>query len=657
MHDRPHSGYLKAQNRTMTSAVAFIVFLLGADPGTASPPFAIEVVDDQTGRGVSLVELTTTSGVTYVTDSAGLVAFHEPSLMDQRVFFSVQSHGYEFRKDGFGISGVALDVKPGGSAKIKIKRLNLAERLYRITGEGIYRDTVLLGREPPIRKPLLNAQVTGCDSVVTAAYRGKLHWFWGDTNQVAYLLGNYNVPGATSSLDVDPARGIDLNYFVGEKGFAKAVCQMPGDGPTWIGGLAALPDAAGRERLLAGYVKIKAPMTVYRRGIAVWNDEKSQFDRVSDFEPSVPLYPDGHTFRHRHGEQDYLYFSADAPLVRVPATAEAYQDLTKYEAFTCLKPGTSLEKPEIDRDDSGRVRYAWKKSTPPVGSDQQAKLVKAGSVKENEGLVQLRDVATGKPISAHRNSCTAWNEHRRKWTSILLQIYGSSMLGEIWYAEADSPVGPWVYATKIVTHDKYSFYNPKQHPLFSRNDQRYLYFEGTYTHTFSGTEHRTPRYDYNQLMYRLDLDDPRMALPLAVYDAKVQGHAADLRMGDSAAAALADFATIRFFALDRPREGCVSIQSVDGSLKVSTVDRPASGVALVSQATASPSRPAPLFYALPADAADPGITVPLYEYLGERDAPPIYDVRGDLERLGYRRCPDPVCRVWPSPYAAARKAE
>ena len=92
------------------------------------------------------------------------------------------------------------------------------------------------------------------------------------------------------------------------------------------------------------------------------------------------------------------------------------------------------------------------------------------------------------------------------------------MLGEIWYAEADSPVGPWVYATKIVTHDKYSFYNPKHHPMFDQEGGRLIFFEGTYTHTFSGNEHRTPRYDYNQIMYRLDLADERLALPVAVYD-------------------------------------------------------------------------------------------------------------------------------------------
>src|SRR5687767_15311040 len=99
----------------------FIAAALFAWADSEGRPFAIEVVDGQTGRGVPLVELATVSGVSYVTDSAGLVAFDEPGLMNQRVFFHVQSHGYEYPKDGFGIRGVALDVKPGGTAQIKIK--------------------------------------------------------------------------------------------------------------------------------------------------------------------------------------------------------------------------------------------------------------------------------------------------------------------------------------------------------------------------------------------------------------------------------------------------------------------------------------------------------------------------------------------------------
>src|SRR5262249_5214616 len=56
----------------------------------------IKVVDETTGRGVPLVELETVNPLRYVTDSNGVVAFREPGLMGQSVFFHVRSHGYEF---------------------------------------------------------------------------------------------------------------------------------------------------------------------------------------------------------------------------------------------------------------------------------------------------------------------------------------------------------------------------------------------------------------------------------------------------------------------------------------------------------------------------------------------------------------------------------
>src|SRR5215470_16882580 len=87
--------------------------------------FTITVVDEQTGRGVPLVELRTVHQVCYYTDSNGVVAFHEPGLMGHSVFFSVRSHGYEYPKDGFGFRGKSLRVTAGGSATLRIKRLNL----------------------------------------------------------------------------------------------------------------------------------------------------------------------------------------------------------------------------------------------------------------------------------------------------------------------------------------------------------------------------------------------------------------------------------------------------------------------------------------------------------------------------------------------------
>lgn len=288
----------------------------------APRPFAIEVVDDQSGRGVPLIELRTVHGIKLVTDSEGLAAFDEPGLMDQSVYFHVQGHGYEYPRDGFGNRGKALDVRPGGSATLKIKRVNLAERLYRVTGAGIDRDSVLLGRPTPIAHPLLNAKVLGCDSVVNAVYRGKLHWFWGDTNRPSYPLGNFHVPGATSILPpdggLDPDVGIDLDYFVGEDGFAKETARMPGDGPTWIFGLVAFEDRRGRERMFAGYCKVRKLLDVYERGLVEFDPEACRFEEVASFGASPALFPEGQAHARRIDGIDYVVFDTPYPLTHSP---------------------------------------------------------------------------------------------------------------------------------------------------------------------------------------------------------------------------------------------------------------------------------------------------------------------------------------------------
>jgi hypothetical protein len=87
-----------------------------------------------------------------------------------------------------------------------------------------------------------------------------------------------------------------------------------------------------------------------------------------------------------------------------------------------------------------------------------------------------------------------------------------SFLGEIWFSESDTLSGPWLAAKKIVTHDNYSFYNPKQHPYFDQDGGRVIFFEGTYTNMFTDNKDPTPRYNYNQIMYRLDLSDLRLLM-------------------------------------------------------------------------------------------------------------------------------------------------
>jgi hypothetical protein len=607
-----------------------------ADSPAGGKYFTISVVDEATGRGVPLVELRTVHDIRLVTDSNGVVAFHEPGLMDQKVFFHVQSHGYEFPKDGFGYRGKTLQVSAGGSAELKIKRLNIAERLYRVTGAGIYRDSVLVGRPTPLQKPALNGLVLGSDSVVNAVYRGKLWWFWGDTNQAAYPLGNFNVPGATSALPdaggLDPNLGVDLEYFVDDRGFARAMAPMPGKGPTWINGLVVLREQ-GRERMFASYVKVRGFLEVYERGLALFNDDRQQFERVMGFPLDAPLHPDGHPFHHAAGGVEHVYFAHPYPLVRVRADVDHLKDLDRYEGFTCLVEGTKLADGRVDRDGSGAVRWGWKKRTPPVGPAEQAKLIKTSQLKPEEALLHLQDADTGKPVVAHGGS-VAWNRYRQRWVLIAVQSGGTSLLGEVWYAEADTPLGPWVYARKVVTHDRYSFYNPRHHPLFDSKDGRHIYFEGTYTHTFSGNPDRTPRYDYNQIMYRLDLADPRLALPVPIYVLSNP-----LRLGArEQLPADEQSRPVAFLALDRPRPGTIPIwERADGGLQVE------------APPVKKGEQPTPLFHALPISTKDPpATTVPLYEFRHE-SKPRAYSTDPAWQAPGYQRSPEPICRVWRSP--------
>lgn len=495
-----------------------------------SPPppsgyFGIQVVDAQTGRGVPMVEFKTTSSARYYTDSGGWVAFYEPGLMNCKVWFGISSHGYEFPADFIGSRGAILETKPGATARLKIKRINIAERLYRITGQGIYRDTVLLGRKPPIAEPLLNAEVTGQDGILNAIYRGKLYWFYGDTARASYALGNFSMSGATSALPekLDPTVGIDLNYFAGKDGFARAMAPMEGEGVVWLMGLVVLPDETGRERMAAWFQRRRGLGELLENGFVAYNDQKEQFEKLKTLPLDPPLFPTGYPFRVTGSNgADYLYFTAPYPVLRVKADWKSYCDLSSYESYTCLKPGTrdgGKDHVQLERDANGKLVWAWKKNTPPLNPKTQQDLVKAGNMNRVESPFRLQEADSAKPILLNNCSCF-WNHYRKRYVMIASETMGATMLGEIWYSESDRAEGPWVQARKIITHankpgDAHDFYNPTQHPFFDQDGGRVIYLEGSYVNTFSGNPHPTPYYEYNQVMYRLDLANPRLKLPPA----------------------------------------------------------------------------------------------------------------------------------------------
>jgi hypothetical protein len=620
--------------------------------------FRIHVVEEGTGRGVPLVELKTVNQIRYVTDSNGIVAFDEPGLFSRKVFFTVTSHGYELEKDGFGFRGKALEITEGGSADIVIKRVNIARRLYRVTGAGIYRDSVLTGDPVPIREPLLNAQVLGQDSVVNTVYQGKVHWFWGDTNRPDYPLGNFHVPGATSDLPasggLEPEVGINLTYFVDEQGLARPTAAMPGDGPTWISGLVVLHDGHARERMFASYVKIRNSLEVYQRGLAEFNPQSHRFEKVAQFPEGAGYageFPDGHPFLYTDQGVEYIYYATPYPLVRARADPAHLQKVGSFQAYTCLQAGSRPAQQQFDRGADGVLHYAWKTNTALLRQDQQTKLIVSRRLKPEEALLNLRDIDSGKVVVAHGGS-VYWNEYRRRWVMISVESYGTtSLLGEVWYAEADAPLGPWVYARKVVTHDKYSFYNPKQHPMFDKDGGRIIYFEGTYTTTFSGNPDPTPRYDYNQVMYQLDLSDPRLALPVAIYEGSPGGGVAT-RLVTKSTMPEKETQTPRsvaFFAPDRAGIAAVPVYERYDAAQGQILYAPANGQAPEGSASR------PLFFLLPADLKDyTAATVPFFEYRDEATGRRSYSVEAQSPNARSRSTRKLLGRVWRNPAPSRR---
>jgi hypothetical protein len=632
-----------------------IVLLVSLAPTPAAPDarlFQITVIDKATGRGVPLVELETVNKVRYYTDSNGIIAIGDPELMGQKVYFFVSSPGYEYPGDSFNYHGIALDVAAGKSAVVKITRDNIAERLYRMTGAGIYRDSVMLGLPVPIKHPLLDADVMGQDTVEAAVYRGKIYWFFGDTDRPSYPLGQFATSGAVSDLPgsggLAPPVGVNLKYWVDGTGFSRPMIPLlDPPGPVWVGGLFTMRDA-GKERLFTHFVEVNHDGSFAKSGLAEFDDDKAIFSPLCNYPLNGDLHPDGQPFRVNSNGTDYLYFNSEDtstfPLVRAISDLKHIEDAATYQAFTCLAPGQVFQgaNTQLDRDHEGHLIWGWKRNTAPLGDDNLDKLVCLGKMSSQEIPYQLRDILTDQKVKAYGGT-VCWNSYRKRWIMITTQSFGSpSFLGEVWFSEADTPTGPWTYARKVASHNHYTFYNPAQHPFFDQNNGRTIYFEGTYTNTYSDVKDLTPRYNYNQLMYRLQLDDPRLAIPEPVYIVKGADGSTHFAMRGEIAKSndWKDILSVAFYALppDSNVSGhCAIFESDSGTLSLQAVVK-TDGPTFLAE---------PVSYA---EAADSPAVATLYSITGPDGKAGYVVAKSANDLVG--QSPVPICRVWKNPSTA-----
>jgi hypothetical protein len=312
-----------------------------------------------------------------------------------------------------------------------------------------------------------------------------------------------------------PSAGINFKYFTAQDGFARAMAEVPNpEGVVWIDGVCTVRDEQGRERLVCHYSRRKSLETELEHGMMVYNDEREIFE----VKTTLPLterwrHLAGHPVTVKIGETEYLYGGGPALNVRVPATLADVLNPEKYEAFSCLAAESDSAKPEPHRTADGAVDWSWRLA-PPVGSAEEIRWIRAGKIKPDEARFVPEDAdKPGHRVRLHSGT-VRWNPFRNRWIMIAVAMAydekdSPSPLGEVWYSESKNPEGPFTTAVKIVTHDKQTFYNPCHHFFFDEDGGRTIYFEGTYSSSFVNSP-PTPLYDYNQIMYRLDLDHPRL---------------------------------------------------------------------------------------------------------------------------------------------------
>ncbi|MCB9685734.1 MAG: hypothetical protein H6735_11900 [Alphaproteobacteria bacterium] len=560
--------------------------------GATDDPFEILVVDSS-GRGVPMVHVTGPVAE-YWTDSGGRIAVRDPSLYGRSVTFEIDAlHGYQG-------SPFQATVTEGGSTTTSVVRTNVADRLYRVTGRGIYRDSVLLGQNVPIDEGLLNARVMGQDSVMVVPGQNADVWLYGATVGPGYPVSGVDVAGALARPLADPEDGVNLSYFLdGVSGSPRLVLDVPkGVDETLSVAGPALVDDNGVPKTVVFYAKSDG-VDVIERGVTVWNQATLTFEHEVAWSTVAPAV--GVSVPNNRGGDVYLEEG-----FRFPATLEdAGTPLNSWEVYT-----PTLANGSTDTWPDGSERWTWR-----LIRDR----LDARTVADEDPPV---DVATGAAVVPYSDSI-AYSPYRHRWQRVFNQTGGtSSLLGDVWYAEADAPTGPWPYAVRIVEHDGYNVYDPYIHAELGSG--RRMLFELTMSNRLT-TSDPIPRYDYNQTMYALETADVRVTAPIPLY------RTSDGLVTVSGLPSSTSDAVIEFLALDHPTASALAVAwdgpACDGGKMV--VGGTPAGLAA--------------FYVNPATSSSPG-TVSLRRATNGTQEGLFVDVPA-----GWTPDASPVGKVWPAP--------
>ena len=295
---------------------------------------------------------------------------------------------------------------------------------------------------------------------------------------------------------------------------------MPGDGPTWLDGLAAFRDEDGRERLVAGYAKIRPPMETYEHGLVAFDPEtRNVFEKVATIPLDAPIRPVGHSVPAQGRRRRPTSTIAD-PVPADPRPCRRRRPQGPRRVRGVHLPGARQparrpeDRPRPRRPAPLRLAAGHRgRSTPSEASPARQGGPAQGRTRPSS---HLRDADTGKAVLAHtrlgllERVPQAMGDDRGRDRRQVVDAWARSgsprptpRSGRGSTPARSSPTTSTASTTRSST------------PSSPRTAAASIFFEGTYTTSFSGNTDPTPRYDYNQVMYRLDLSDPRLNLPVA----------------------------------------------------------------------------------------------------------------------------------------------